>query len=74
MADHALHTRSHPTVVYRPGDLVASQANTYPVLLEVIGIEVDGQLRVRGVGWAPGYSVLLARDQVRQVSSILPRT
>jgi hypothetical protein len=57
--------------VYRPGDFVASQTNAYPVLLEIIGLEEDGLLRVRGLGWPPGYSAVLPRHQVRHVSAIL---
>ncbi len=71
MTDPALRTSAHPRAEYRPGDLVTSQANTYPVLLEVIGFEVDGQLRVRGIGWMPGFSAVLGKDQVRFISSIL---
>jgi hypothetical protein len=34
-------------------------------------LEDDGLLRVRGLGWPPGYSAVLPRDQIRHVSSIL---
>ena len=55
---------------YRPGDLVVS-ANGYPTLYEVIAICEHGQLRLRGVNWASGYSALVAAGAVRPTSAIL---
>ena len=55
---------------YRPGDLVVS-ASGYPTLYEVITICGNGQLRLRGVNWAPGYSALVAATEVRPTSAIL---
>ena len=45
---------------YRVGEYVASERNAYPVLLEVIQVEDDGLLRVRGLDWPVGYSAVLA--------------
>jgi hypothetical protein len=72
MAFQELPVAARTVVAYRPGDFVASQTNSYPVLLEIIGLEDDGLLRVRGLGWAPGYTAVIARDQVRHVNAILP--
>ncbi len=55
---------------YRPGDLVISRFG-YPTLYEVISICDDDLLRLRGVNWAPGYSALVAADQVRPAPGIL---
>jgi hypothetical protein len=71
MAFQELPPADRTVVAYRPGDFVASQTNTYPVLLEIVGVEDDGLLRVRGLGWPPGYSAVLPREQIRHVSSIL---
>ena len=54
--------KAHP--IFRPGDLVMTAAG-YPTLYEVLRVEPDGLLRVRGNNWAPGYSVLLHAHQVR---------
>lgn len=71
MAFQELPLADRTLAAYRPGDVVASQTNTYPILLEIVGHEADGLLRVRGLGWPPGYSAVLPRDQVRHVSAIL---
>jgi hypothetical protein len=71
MAFKELPPADRTVAAYRPGDFVASQTNTYPVLLEIVGIEDGGLLRVRGLGWPPGYSAVLPRDQIRHVSTIL---
>lgn len=71
MADQSLHAVVRPVAAYRLGDFVVSSLNSDPVLLEVIGLEADGSLRVRAFGWAPGHSAVLASDQVRYVTSIL---
>jgi hypothetical protein len=71
MAFQALPAAARTVVAYRPGDYVASQTHHYPVLLEIIGLEDGGLLRVRGLGWAPGYTAVVARDQVRHVNAIL---
>lgn len=51
-------------LVFRPGDLVMTAAG-YPILYEVLRIEADGLLRVRGNNWASGYSVLVNAHDVR---------
>ncbi len=55
---------------YRPGDLVTSTAG-YPILYEVLAVDREGMLRVRGMNWAPGYSALVAATEVRPVTQIL---
>jgi hypothetical protein len=57
--------------VYGVGELIASPRNTYPILLEVIQLEADGWLRVRGLDWPAGFTAVLPRDEVRYVTSIL---
>ena len=62
--------------VYRtkfgPGDFVTTVAG-YPVLYEVLSLEADGLLRVRGVNWASGYSAVVRSQEVRPVTSLLSR-
>lgn len=59
-----------PHLRYRPGDLVVSISG-FPMLYEVISISDDGVLRLRGVNWAAGYSVLVPAEKVRPTSGIL---
>jgi hypothetical protein len=57
----------------RPGDLVTSGSG-YPILYEVLTVETDGLLRVRGLNWAPGYSAVVAGQDVRPVTGLLTNT
>jgi hypothetical protein len=57
---------------FRPGDLVVAQGG-YPTLFEVICVQEDGMLRVRGLNWAPGYSALVAADELRPTTALLHR-
>ena len=71
MANSSLQTGAPARLVYQVGEFIASERNTYPILLEVIQVEADGWLRVRGLDWPAGYSAVLASHQVRYVTSIL---
>lgn len=55
---------------YRAGDLVTTVTG-YPVLYEVLSVETDGLVRVRGVNWAAGYSAMVGLKEIRPVTSIL---
>ena len=55
---------------YRPGDLVTTMRG-YPILYEVLAVEREGTLRVRGMNWAPGYSAMVGSSEVRPVTQIL---
>ena len=57
----------------RPGDLVTTRSG-YPILYEVLTVEADGLLRVRGLNWAPGYSAVVDAQDVRPVTGILSTT
>ena len=57
----------------RPGDLVTTRSG-YPILYEVLCVEPDGLLRVRGMNWAPGYSAVVDGQDVRPVTGILGAT
>ena len=57
---------------FGPGDFVTTVTG-YPVLYEVLSLEKDGLVRVRGVNWAPGYTAMVRRLEVRPVSRILSR-
>jgi hypothetical protein len=56
--------------VFRVGDFVTT-VRGYPVLYEVLAVEPDGLVRVRGVDWAAGYSAMVGRREIRPVTSIL---
>ncbi len=57
---------------FRPGDLVVAQSG-YPTLFEVICVQDDGMLRVRGLNWAAGYSALVSADKIHPATAILRR-
>jgi hypothetical protein len=57
---------------YRPGDLVTTVAG-YPVLYEILSLETDDLVRVRGMNWAAGYSAMVGSREIRPVTSILAR-
>jgi hypothetical protein len=59
--------------IVRPGDLVTTRSG-YPILYEVLTVEPDGLMRVRGLNWAPGYSAVVAALDVRPVTGILANT
>ena len=61
-----------PGVNYRPGDFVTTVTG-YPVLYEVLSLEADGLVRVRGVNWASGYTAMVRSQEVRPVTSLLSR-
>lgn len=64
-------TVDHPRWVNpRPGDLVTTRSG-YPILYEVLCVETDGLLRVRGLNWGPGYSAVVDSQSVRPVTGIL---
>jgi hypothetical protein len=58
--EHRLHT----------GDLVVLKSGA-PLLLEVLSIEEDGLIRVRGNAWPPGYSILLSIQEVFPSAELL---
>ncbi|MEP7359075.1 MAG: hypothetical protein ABI847_17625, partial [Anaerolineales bacterium] len=47
-----------PRRAFNPGDFVTTVAG-YPVLYEVLSLEADNLVRVRGVNWAPGYTAIV---------------
>jgi hypothetical protein len=49
---------------FRPGDLVLPVTG-YPLLCEVVRLDAGGLLRIRGVGWSPGYTVLVQAEDYR---------
>jgi hypothetical protein len=55
---------------FQPGDLVTPQGG-YPILYEVLTIEREDTLRVRGMNWAAGYSALVHIHEVRPVTKSL---
>jgi hypothetical protein len=57
-------------VRFRPGDLVVSTAGS-PLLCEVLSVERDGLIRVRGLEWPSGYSALVNADTFRPTSGLL---
>jgi hypothetical protein len=68
----AISTPRAPRRAFGPGDFVTTVAG-YPVLYEVLSLESDNLVRVRGVNWAPGYTAVVRALEVRPVSRILSR-
>jgi hypothetical protein len=61
-----------PQVRFRPGDFVLRRGDSVPVLCEVVGEEESGRLlRVRGVGWAPGFSMLVDPAELKPMKALL---
>jgi hypothetical protein len=50
--------------------MVIQRSGDYPLLCEVILVQPDGLLRVRGLDWPAGYSALIDPQDVRPVSSL----
>ena len=67
---HAVSQPGRPP--YRAGDLVTTVAG-YPVLYEVLNVDGNGLVRVRGVNWEAGYSAMVGPRDIRPVTSILKR-
>ena len=57
---------------FRPGDFVTTVTG-YPVLYEILSLERDGLVRVRGVNWEAGYSAVVGAHEIRPVTHILTR-
>jgi hypothetical protein len=55
---------------FRPGDLVLP-VNGYPLLCEVVRVETDGLIRIRGAGWSFGYTVLARAEDYRTATGRL---
>ena len=55
---------------FRVGDFVTTVTG-YPVLYEVLAVEPDGLVRVRGVNWRAGYSAVVGPREIRPVTAIL---
>ncbi len=63
---------SRSRLSFKQGDFVTTVTG-YPVLYEVLTLERDGLVRVRGVNWAPGYSAVVRSQEIRPVTHILNR-
>jgi hypothetical protein len=71
MASTPEPTERRPDVAwFRPGDLVATR-DGYPTLYEVVSVDPEGLLRVRGLNWQPGYSAVIDAASVRLVTGAL---
>ncbi len=57
---------------FHAGDYVTTVTG-YPVLYEVLSLEHDDLVRVRGVNWAPGYTAMVTSQEIRPVTHILNR-
>jgi len=55
---------------HQPGDLVYP-VKGYPQLCEVLVVEAVGLMRIRAVGWAPGYTILVRCEDYRLVTGRL---
>lgn len=69
----ALTSKANPRTArpsFHAGDFVTTVTG-YPVLYEVLTLERDGLVRVRGVNWEPGYSAMVRSQEIRPVTHIL---
>ena len=57
-----------PRIAFQPGDLVAP-VQGYPTLCEIVCTETDSRIRVRGLDWPRGYTVILSMDEVQPISN-----
>jgi hypothetical protein len=55
---------------FKPGDLVVP-ASGYPVLCEVVSADTGGLVRIRGLDWSPGFTVLVRVEDYRLVTGQL---
>ena len=62
-------SRRQPRCVFCSGDLVVARSG-YPTLCEVLAVECNGLLRVRGLEWPPGYNVTVAAQDFRPVAGL----
>ncbi len=72
VAENESSTSRTGRLPYRPGDLVTTVTG-YPVLYEVLNVDREGLVRVRGVNWEAGYSAVVGSRDIRPVTSILNR-
>ena len=52
------------------GELVVP-ASGYPVLCEVVAAETGGLVRIRGIDWPTGFTVLARAEEYRRVTGQL---
>ena len=55
---------------FHVGDLVVPQSG-YPQLCEVIMVESETLIRIRGLDWSPGFTVLVPFEAYRPVTGRL---
>ena len=55
---------------FHPGDMVHPKSG-YPQLCEVVSVEPGGLIRIRGIEWPSGYTVLVRAEDYRLVTSRL---
>ncbi len=55
---------------FKPGDLVVP-IRGHPLLCEVLSVEEGGPIRIRGLEWPSGYSVLVRAEDYRLVTGRL---
>ena len=57
---------------FQPGDQVVP-VQGHPVLCEVLRVEADGLIRIRGLEWPPGYSVVARAEDYKRVTGPLAK-
>ncbi len=59
-----------PYPAFRAGDLV-TPVRGYPILYEIVCLERDALVRVRGLDWPSGYTAVVRVEEVRHVTGLL---
>jgi hypothetical protein len=59
-----------PKCRFHVGDLVVPTSG-YPQLCEVMMVEAESLIRIRGLEWSPGYTVLVRFEAYRPVTGRL---
>ena len=57
--------QSASCVIFHCGELVVARTDAFHSLLEVIRVEPDGLVRVRGLAWPAGYTALMPAANVQ---------
>jgi hypothetical protein len=56
--------------MFQPGAFVIPKTG-YPLLCEVLSLEENGLMRVRGLAWPHGHTTLIEAQDVRSISELI---
>ncbi len=70
-ATHPTTNAYQPKPVFQIGDLVRPRTDR-ATLCEVLNVEDEDRVRVRGLDWPPGYSSIFPAQEIYLVLHVLP--